>query len=259
MAAARREDADRRSKWAVRLTVLAAVALLALLLRSCLTSGGAEEVKVTEVPTTTEPEPAPPPPSDAVAADSHAKSSAPSAPVSTQVVDPAPSPQPTPQPETEPVRAAAAATAPPPPAVAVAPGPAPAPVSTPTPTPSPEPAQVAGPTRGPVLAEGNPPADYPLESRRRKEEGTVLVLARVDRAGSVTFAELARSSGHASIDAAALSAVRGWRFLPALDRGSPVECEVELPVTFRLRIGAWHVPQSDRVHRARGGHQDATA
>jgi len=257
MAAARREDADRRSKWAVRLTVLAAVALLALLLRSCLTSGGAEEVKVTEVPTTTEPAPAPPPPSDAVAADSHAKSSAPSAPVSTQVVDPAPSPQPTPQPETEPVRAAVAATAPPPPAVAVAPGPAPAPVS--TPTPSPEPAQVAGATRGPVLAEGNPPADYPLESRRRKEEGTVLVLARVDRAGSVTFAELARSSGHASIDAAALSAVRGWRFLPALDRGSPVECEVELPVTFRLRIGAWHVPQSDRVHRARGGHQDATA
>jgi TonB family protein len=105
-----------------------------------------------------------------------------------------------------------------------------------------------GPSRGPSLAEGNAPAAYPLSARRRGEEGTTVVRARVDATGSVAHAEVARSSGVEAIDEAAVAAVRSWRFLPALDKGNPVASDVELPVVFRLRL-----PSPDRRSAPRGG------
>ena len=105
----------------------------------------------------------------------------------------------------------------------------------PAPAPVPVPPVATGPSRGPTLAEGNAPAEYPIASRRRNEQGTALVRARVGTDGSVERVELAQSSGSAQLDESALAAVRGWRFLPALERGTPVVSEVDLPVVFRLR------------------------
>ena len=42
------------------------------------------------------------------------------------------------------------------------------------------------------------------------------------------------SSGHDSLDAAALDTVRRWRFTPATLGGTAVAGAVEVPITFRL-------------------------
>jgi protein TonB len=43
-----------------------------------------------------------------------------------------------------------------------------------------------------------------------------------------------RSSGNASLDAAALKAVRGWAFMPASRNGQNIASIVQVPVNFRL-------------------------
>ncbi|MFW6162471.1 MAG: energy transducer TonB, partial [Planctomycetota bacterium] len=45
---------------------------------------------------------------------------------------------------------------------------------------------------------------------------------------------VARSSGHAVLDEAAVAAVRRWRFTPARAGGAAVTAEVEIPIRFRL-------------------------
>jgi protein TonB len=49
----------------------------------------------------------------------------------------------------------------------------------------------------------------------------------------VTLAVVA-TSGHASLDAAAMTAVQQWRFVPATRGGTPVPAVAEVPVRFRL-------------------------
>lgn len=70
--------------------------------------------------------------------------------------------------------------------------------------------------------------DYPAPSRRRRDEGTVVIVARVD-GGRVVSLSVERSSGHAALDEAALRAARGWRFSEA----SPFA--VRMPFTFKIR------------------------
>jgi protein TonB len=60
------------------------------------------------------------------------------------------------------------------------------------------------------------------------------VHATVAASGECTRADLRRSSGHAILDEAALRAVRGWRFVPALRDGRPVAAGVDIPIVFRL-------------------------
>jgi protein TonB len=83
-------------------------------------------------------------------------------------------------------------------------------------------------------APGNPPPRYPSAARQAGVEGTVLVKLLVSERGEVESAEVARSSGSAQLDAAALAALRRWRFTPALDQGRPVQWEVRVPVRFVL-------------------------
>jgi len=80
----------------------------------------------------------------------------------------------------------------------------------------------------------NPPPPYPAQARRRGLEGRVLVHATVAASGECTRAELRRSSGHEILDEAALRAVRGWRFVPAMRDGRPIEAGVDIPIVFRL-------------------------
>ena len=83
----------------------------------------------------------------------------------------------------------------------------------------------------------NPTPEYPRLARRKGMEGVVLVRAHVSPTGSVLAVSVSRSSGHRSLDEAAVSCVRRWTFDPALDRGEPVEGLVEFPIRFRLKGG----------------------
>jgi protein TonB len=75
---------------------------------------------------------------------------------------------------------------------------------------------------------------YPAAAALRGAEGEVLVRVLVGLDGRPARAVLARSSGDRDLDRAALAAVRGWRFRPALSDGAPVAAWVEVPVVFRL-------------------------
>ena len=81
----------------------------------------------------------------------------------------------------------------------------------------------------PRFAGGDMPA-YPEESVRMHEEGAVDVRFQLLENGSVRDLEVERSSGHARLDSAALSAARTWRFNPTT--GS-VDVEV---VRYRLQF-----------------------
>ena len=76
---------------------------------------------------------------------------------------------------------------------------------------------------------------YPPESERRGEQGTAVLLLRVDAEGRVAEVSLAASSGYRALDRAALEAARRWRFRPAVREGRPVESTVRAPITFRLQ------------------------
>lgn len=80
----------------------------------------------------------------------------------------------------------------------------------------------------------NPPPRYPPAARRSGDEGTVLLKVLVTSDGAAARVELDRSSGSASLDSAALEAVRNWRFIPARRGTLNVEDWVRVPVVFRL-------------------------
>ena len=73
---------------------------------------------------------------------------------------------------------------------------------------------------------------YPIEARRDGIEGTVMVLALVGRDGSVEEVRIKHSIP--VLDAAALEAVRRWKFTPAMTAGKPVAVWVGVPVKFTL-------------------------
>jgi len=81
----------------------------------------------------------------------------------------------------------------------------------------------------------NRPPPYPLLARQRGWEGTVLLRVHVAANGQVSQVEVARSSGYAVLDAAAVGAVRGWRGQPARRGGVAMSTIELLPVRFQLR------------------------
>ncbi|MEW9855024.1 energy transducer TonB [Novosphingobium sp. M1R2S20] len=78
-----------------------------------------------------------------------------------------------------------------------------------------------------------PPA-YPLESRRRREQGTVKLLVLVGPDGRVSDIEIAGSSGSQRLDKAALSAVRRWRWAPLEQNGQGVAVRGYVTIPFVL-------------------------
>jgi protein TonB len=121
---------------------------------------------------------------------------------------------------------------------------APAP-SVPAPAAAPAPSASRGPA-GPIPSGGdvteaepryrsNPPPDYPLASKRRHEEGEVLLAVTIRADGSVAAVEIKRSSGHPLLDQAALYTVRRvWTFDPARVGGAPVSSTRDVRVRFTL-------------------------
>ncbi|HEY5672260.1 MAG TPA: energy transducer TonB [Malonomonas sp.] len=80
----------------------------------------------------------------------------------------------------------------------------------------------------------NPRPVYPEVSRRRGQQGTVLLEVAVLDDGSVEKAIVTQSSGFRLLDRAALTAVRRWRFHPATSAGLVVASRVVVPVDFVL-------------------------
>jgi len=92
-----------------------------------------------------------------------------------------------------------------------------------------------GSVRSKVRFENNPRPEYPRAAREAGWEGTTVLQVLVlpdGRAGSVT---LYKTSGYAVLDEAALTAVKAWRFIPAMDGNFPIKSMVRFPIRFDLK------------------------
>jgi TonB family protein len=77
-----------------------------------------------------------------------------------------------------------------------------------------------------------PGPDYPYHERYVKAEGTAFVKLTIGPDGRAVSAEIARSSGHANLDKAAVSALRLWRA-----RREYAGLKFLVPLRFTLRPG----------------------
>jgi protein TonB len=81
----------------------------------------------------------------------------------------------------------------------------------------------------------NPPPVYPAASRRLREQGTVVLRVLVSQQGTAADVLVENSSGSAQLDAAAMNAVRHWRFVPARRGSESIDAWVLVPVGFELQ------------------------
>jgi periplasmic protein TonB len=95
-------------------------------------------------------------------------------------------------------------------------------------------AGAAGTTTSKPRPRGEIKPGYPPRARRAGWEGVATIRAVIDETGRVVSAEVLASSGHQSLDQAALEAVKSARFDPALRGARPVASPVDIPVRFRL-------------------------
>lgn len=121
------------------------------------------------------------------------------------------------------------------------PTPAPATViapSAPSATPGPAlPSIVQGGDIGAQMVAGKPPR-YPVESRRRREQGTVVLALTLGMDGAVENIAVRQSSGFPRLDNAARDAVRGWRWKPVMRSGQVVRVSGVVEIPFVLRADA---------------------
>ncbi len=102
----------------------------------------------------------------------------------------------------------------------------------PMPTPNDDPIRVEGDVVEPrVVTKVNP--KYPPEARSEGLQGTVIVLATIETNGTVSEIEVIESTRE-DFEAAAIEAVRQWKFEPATLEGKPVAVEFSLTIRFRL-------------------------
>jgi periplasmic protein TonB len=73
---------------------------------------------------------------------------------------------------------------------------------------------------------------YPAEAGRARLEGTVLLMAVIDKDGSVKDVRV--ESGLPILAQAAIDAVRQWRYKPYLIDGEPVEVDSRITINFTL-------------------------
>lgn len=74
--------------------------------------------------------------------------------------------------------------------------------------------------------------DYPAEAKQENVEGTVMLRIEIDTSGTVDRVQVL--SGPPLLVPSAVSAVKNWRYLPALLNGDPVKSEQYVSVDFRL-------------------------
>ncbi len=107
-------------------------------------------------------------------------------------------------------------------------------VQSPAPAPQPVPrAKPKGPSRPPRVVNWTDPP-YPEQARQQGIEGTVVLKLTVGADGRARNVTVARSSGHAALDQAAVAHVKKTRFSPALRDGQAVAAAITFRVRFRL-------------------------
>lgn len=75
---------------------------------------------------------------------------------------------------------------------------------------------------------------YPVNARRRGEEGEALFEILVNEHGQIAAIKLLNSSGFDELDGAAQRAIEQARFVPARQHGRTVAARVQLTIAFRL-------------------------
>ena len=87
----------------------------------------------------------------------------------------------------------------------------------------------------PVALDPEPPVVYPPALYQQRISGTVLLRLYVDETGRVMpdSTRLQESSGYPALDSAALAAVPGLHYAPALRNGVPVATLFTQPIHFR--------------------------
>jgi len=80
----------------------------------------------------------------------------------------------------------------------------------------------------------NPPPAYPAMSRRRGEQGTVILRVFVGADGAAQKVLVRTTSGYERLDQAAHDAVHQWRFVPARQGEQAVAAWVLVPIRFAL-------------------------
>jgi protein TonB len=92
---------------------------------------------------------------------------------------------------------------------------------------------------GPDLTEAEalvlPEPVYPVLSRKRGEEGRVVIELEISAKGKVLKAEVANSSSYPKLDRAALEAVKNAAFTPATEFGVKVESTTKVAYRFELK------------------------
>ncbi len=88
-------------------------------------------------------------------------------------------------------------------------------------------------TRPDYLETMRPP--YPKRAREMGWEGTVVLRVEVKPDGTVGVASIHRTSGYLTLDEAALTAVKRWRFVPPTDGAFSFATVVDVPVRFDLK------------------------
>jgi protein TonB len=81
------------------------------------------------------------------------------------------------------------------------------------------------------------PPRYPIDARRRGEQGTVVLSVLVGRDGLPLEVEIARSSGSRQLDRAAREAVLRSRFRPVQIDGVAVQARGLVPIEFSIERG----------------------
>lgn len=110
----------------------------------------------------------------------------------------------------------------------------------PSPSPAP-PIPAAASPRAPVTRDlaatvlSAEPPRYPFDSRRKREQGVVVLALVVGTDGRVKTISVSRSSGARRLDDAALAAVRNWRWSPMRVEGVAVEVRGLVEIPFVLR------------------------
>ena len=93
----------------------------------------------------------------------------------------------------------------------------------------------AGSVRLKVRFGNNPRPEYPRAAREAGWEGTTVLQVLVLPDGTAGSVTLQKTSGYAVLDEAALTAVKAWRFIPAMDGNFPIKSVVRLPIRFDLK------------------------
>ncbi len=80
----------------------------------------------------------------------------------------------------------------------------------------------------------SPAPEYPLDAKRLRREGVVILTVRVNEAGLPISVNLRHTSGLKCLDDAAIRTVQHWIFRPAQLGGQAIAALVEVPIRFRL-------------------------